>query len=1037
MASLSISEPFIRRPVGTTLLGIGLFLIGVVAYHFLPVAAVPNVDFPSIRVSANRPGADPSVMAATVAAPLERRLGEIAGIDKITSTSSLGSTSIQLQFAIGRNIDRAARDVQAAINASLADLPTDLPTLPKFRKANTAAAPVFVLALTSKTIPTSAIYDVADTVIAQRISQVPGVGDVTVSGADQPAVRIALNPVALSNAGIATDDVRLAIINANPLGPVGIFNGGRQSETLSINKQMRSAAEFRDILIKSSNGNFVRLSDVADVEDSVRSSRSIAWFNKQPAVLIQITKQGDANVIDTVDRVRALIPELKQWIPGGIEISTLVDRTGTIRASVQDMQLTLLATAILVMVVVFVFLRRLTPTIAAGVSVPLALAGTCAGMWLAGFSIDNLSLMALAISVGFVVDDAIVMIENMYRNLEHGMRPYQAALEGARQIGFTVLSISLSLIAAFTPLIFMDGIIGRLLREFSLTLTFAIVVSTVVSLTITPMICAHYVRETTSASATWFDRTVEGALSRMVAFYAWTLRAVLGFPLLTLLVFFATIALTVTLYIKTPKGYFPVDDSGFVIGATRASADISFQSMLGLQQQLADIVMADPAVAGVGSILSGAGGPFGGGSNRGIMFISLKPPVERDGLTTAQVIDRLRKNLYRVAGIRLFMFAAQDVRAGGRQSDSGDYQYTLSSTDLDLLQKWAPIVGKRMETVEGITDVSSDRDPGGLQLTLSIDRQRASALGVRVQDIDNALNNAFSQRQISIVYTQRNQYMVVLEIDPKFQSDPSNLEHIFVAGANGTQVPLSTVVHYQRGLSPLAVFHSQSIPSTTVSFNVLPGVPLQVATSNIQRAVEELHMPEGIRGSFDGNAGDFSKTSGHMPLLILGALVAMYIVLGVLYESLAHPLTIISTLPSAGLGALLALQVTNTPLTVIAFVGIILLIGIVKKNGIMMVDFALDAERNRGLSSADAIFEACSARFRPILMTTMAALFAGIPLVIATGPGTELRRPLGITIIGGLFVSQILTLYTTPVIYLLIDRLRRRSEPAAIAAPAE
>ncbi|WP_291684925.1 efflux RND transporter permease subunit [Bradyrhizobium sp.] len=1037
MASLSISEPFIRRPVGTTLLAIGLFLIGVVAYQFLPVAAVPNVDFPSIRVSATRPGADPSIMAATVAAPLERRLGEIAGIDQITSTSSLGSTSIQLQFAIGRDIDRAARDVQAAINASLADLPTDLPTLPKFRKANTAAAPVFVLALTSKTIPTSAIYDVADTVIAQRISQVPGVGDVTVSGADQPAVRIALNPVALSNAGIATDDVRLAIVNANPLGPVGIFNGGRQSETLSVNKQMRTAAEFRDILVKSSNGSFVRLSDVADVEDSVRSSRSIAWFNKQPAVLIQITKQGDANVIDTVDRVRALIPELKQWIPGGIEISTLVDRTGTIRASVQDMQLTLLATAILVMVVVFVFLRRLTPTIAAGISVPLALAGTCAGMWLAGFSIDNLSLMALAISVGFVVDDAIVMIENMYRNLEHGMRPYQAALEGAKQIGFTVLSISLSLIAAFTPLIFMDGIVGRLLREFSVTLTFAIVVSTVVSLTITPMICAHYVKQTTSSSATWFDRVVEGTLSRMVAFYAWTLRAVLAFPFLTLLVFFATIALTVTLYVKTPKGYFPVDDSGFVIGATRASADISFQSMLGLQQQLADIVMADPAVAGVGSILSGAGGPFGGGSNRGIMFISLKPPGERQGLTTALVIDRLRKNLYRVAGIRLFMFAAQDVRAGGRQSDSGDYQYTLSSTDLDLLQKWAPIVGKRMETVEGITDVSSDRDPGGLQLTLSIDRQKASVLGVRVQDIDNALNNAFSQRQISIVYTQRNQYMVVLEIDPKFQSDPSNLEQIFVAGANGTQVPLSTVVRYQRGLSPLAVFHSQSIPSTTVSFNLLPDVPLQVATSNIQRAVEELHMPEGIRGSFDGNAGDFSKTSGHMPLLILGALVAMYIVLGVLYESLAHPLTIISTLPSAGLGALLALQVTNTPLTIIAFVGIILLIGIVKKNGIMIVDFALDAERHRGLSSADAIFEACSARFRPILMTTMAALFAGIPLVIATGPGTELRRPLGITIIGGLLVSQILTLYTTPVIYLLIDRLRRRSEPAASAAPAE
>ncbi|WP_375413050.1 efflux RND transporter permease subunit [uncultured Bradyrhizobium sp.] len=1033
---VSISEPFIRRPVGTTLLAIGLFLIGAVAYEFLPVAAVPNVDFPMIRVSATRPGADPTVMAGTVAAPLERRLGQIAGIVQITSTSSLGSTSIQLQFAIGRDIDRAARDVQAAINASLADLPSDLPSLPRFRKANPAAAPVFVLALTSKTISPSAIYDVADTVIAQRISQVPGVGEVTVTGADQPAVRISLNPVALSNAGIATDDVRTAVINANALGPVGIFNGSRQSETLSVNRQMRSAAEFRDILVKSSNGSFVRLSDVADVEDSVRNSRSIAWFNKQPAVLIQITKQGDANVIDMVDRVKALIPDLKQWIPGGVEISTLTDRTGTIRASVEDMQLTLLATAFLVMLVVFVFLRRMTPTIAAGVSVPLALAGTCAGMWLAGFSVDNLSLMALAISIGFVVDDAIVMIENMYRNLEQGMPPYQAALDGARQIGFTVLSISLSLIAAFTPLIFMDGIVGRLLREFSLTLTFAIVVSTVVSLTVTPMICAHYIKTTTSHDATWFDRIVEGSLSRIVSFYERTLRIVLGFPFLTLVVFFATIALTVTLYIKTPKGYFPIDDSGFVIGATRASADISFQSMLGLQQRLAEIVMADPAVAGVGSSLGGAGGPGGGGSNRGIMFISLKPPAERGGISTQIVIDRLRRNLGQVAGIRLFMFAAQDIRAGGRQSDS-DYQYTLSSTDLDALQKWAPLVAKRMETVEGITDVSSDRDPGGLQLTLSIDRQKASTLGVRVQDIDNALNNAFSQRQISIIYTQRNQYMVVLEINPKFQSDPSNLERIFVAGANGTQVPLSAVVRYQRGLSPLAVYHSQSFPSTTVSFNLLPDVALEVGTTNIQRAVDELHMPEGIRGSFDGNAGDFNKTTGRQPLLILGALVAMYIVLGVLYESLAHPLTIISTLPSAGLGALLALQVTNTPLTIIAFVGIILLIGIVKKNGIMIVDFALDAERHRGLSSADAIFEACSARFRPILMTTMAALFAGIPLVIATGPGTELRRPLGITIIGGLFVSQILTLYTTPVIYLLIDRLRRRPGPVPATAPAE
>lgn len=1036
MAGISISEPFITRPVGTTLLAIGLFLIGAVAYFFLPVAAVPNVDFPMIFVQASRPGADPAIMASTVAAPLERRLGIIAGLDQITSTSSLGTASIQLQFNIGRDVDRAARDVQAAINASLADLPTDLPTLPTFRKANPSAAPVFILALTSKTLSAAAIYDVADTVIIQRLSQVPGVGQVTASGADQPAVRIQLNPVALSNAGIATDDVRNAIVNANPLGPVGIFQGSRQSETLSVNPQMRTADEYRDIVIKSSNGNFLRLADVADIQDATRNSRSIAWFNKQPAVLIQITKQGDANVIDTIDRVNALIPDLKQWIPAGIDISVLTDRTGTIRASVDDMQWTMFATIVLVMVVVFVFLRRWIPTVAAGVSVPLALAGTCVGMWFAGFSINNLSLMALAISVGFVVDDAIVMIENMYRNLEEGMTPLQAASAGARQIGFTVLSISLSLIAAFTPLIFMDGLVGRLLREFSLTLTFSIVVSTVVSLTVTPMICAQYIKTATSSNETRFDRIVEGTLSRIVAFYERTLHVVLGFPILTLLVFFATIALTVTLYIKTPKGFFPNDDSGFVIGSSRASADTSFQTMLSLQQRLADIVLADPGVASIGSSLGGSGGPGGGGANRGTMFIALKSPEERDGASTDDVINRLRPKLGAIPGIRLFMFAAQDLRAGGRQSDS-NYQYTLSSTDLDLMQKWAPIVAKRMETVEGVTDVSSDRDPGGLQLTLAIDRKKASSLGVDVDNIDAALNNAFSQRQISTIYTQRNQYKVILEIDPKFQNDPADLNRIYVAGANNVQVPLSAVVHLTRTLSPLAVYHSQGFPSSTVSFNTLPGAQLDAVTAAIQRAVEELHMPEGIRGSFDGNAGDLAKTSGRQPLLILGALIAMYIVLGILYESLVHPLTIISTLPSAGLGALLALQVTNTPLTVIAFVGIILLIGIVKKNGIMMVDFAIEAERHRGLSPAAAIFEACSVRFRPILMTSLAAAFAAIPLVVATGPGTELRRPLGITIIGGLLVSQILTLYTTPVIYLLMDRLRSRPRPLPLAAPAE
>ncbi len=1034
---MSLSEPFIRRPVGTTLLAIGLFLVGGVAYEFLPVASIPSVDFPVIRVSASRPGADPTVMASTVAAPLERRLGEIAGIDQITSTSSLGSTNISLQFSIGRDIDRAARDVQAAINASLSDLPQDLPTLPRFRKANPAAAPVLIIALTSKTILPSAIYDVADTVIAQRISQVPGVGEATVSGADQPAVRIQLTPGALAAAGIASDDVRTAIVNANAIGPVGAFNGSRLGETIATNPQMRTAAQFRDIIIKSANGNSVRLSDVASVTDATRNSRSIAWFNKQPAVLILITKQQDANVIDTVDRVKALLPELKQWIPAGVDISILSDRTGTIRASVEDMQWTLAATAVLVMLVVFVFLRRMTPTVAAGVSVPLALAGTCAGMWLAGFSINNLSLMALAISVGFVVDDAIVMIENMYRNLEEGMAPFQAALVGAKQIGFTVLSISLSLVAAFTPLVFMDGIIGRLFREFSLTLTFAILVSMVVSLTVTPMICAHYIKTGLSSDATWFDRFIEGGLSRLVKFYERTLRVVLGFPVLTVLVFLATIALTVVLYIKSPKGYFPQDDSGLVIGSTRASADVSFQAMLELQQRVADIVIADPGVAGVGSITGGTGGP-GGGANRGQMFISLKPIAERDGLTTQQVMDRMRRKLTMVPGIRLFMFAAQDLRAGGRQSDS-DYQYTLISSDLDLLSKWAPIVAKKLESVEGITDISSDRDTGGLALNLFIDRNTAASLGVKVQDIDNALNNAFSQRQISTIYTQRNQYQVILEVDQRLQTDPSALNKIYVAGANGVQVPLSGVVRLERGLSPLSVFHQSSFPSNTISFNALPDVPLQTATTNIQRAVEELHMPEGIRGNFSGNAADSQKTASRQPLLILGALIAVYIVLGVLYESLAHPLTIISTLPSAGLGALLALLITNTPLTVIAFIGIILLIGIVKKNGIMIVDFALEGERQRGLSSEDAIFEASLARFRPILMTTMAALLAAVPLVVATGPGTELRRPLGITIIGGLIVSQILTLYTTPVIYLLIDRVRRRRDRTAVprAAPAE
>jgi multidrug efflux pump len=1025
---MNFSYPFIRRPIGTALLAIGLFLVGAIAYHFLPVASLPSVDFPTIRVSASRPGADPAVMAATVAAPLERRLGEIAGVTEITSTSSLGSTSITVQFDLGRGIDRAARDVQAALNAALSDLPGDLPALPTFRKVNPAASPVLIIALTSRTLPPGAIYDAADTVIAQRISQVDGVADVTASGAEQPSVRVRVNPAAISAAGISLEDVRLAITNANSLIPLGVLEGPRQAEVLETNRQLRTPAAYSSIVIKTTGSDVVRLGDIASIREATRNSRSAAWFNGQPAVLLIITKQGDANVIETVDRIKALLPELKRWIPAGIDISILSDRTGTIRASVADMQLTLAATIVLVMLVVFAFLRRGTPTLAAGVTVPLSLAGTCAAMWLVGFSIDNLSLMALAVSVGFVVDDAIVMIENMFRNLEKGYSPMRAAIEGARQIGFTVIAISVSLIAAFIPLLFMGGIVGRLFREFSVTLAFAIAISTVVSLSVTPMICAHFVRAAPSKTATWLDRTMEGLLGRVIAAYGRSLSAVLHHRALTLIVMAATIALTVALYIQIPKGYFPQDDTGLVFGSTQASPDISFKAMVELQQQVTAIVLADPAVDGVGSSVGGS--VFAGSVNQGRLFISLKPLAER-GLTTARVVDRLRRNLERVAGIRLFMVPAQDLRVGGRQGRS-QYQFTLWSPDIDELQRWLPQVLERVRQVPDLVDVSTDREQGGLQLNVSIDRQTAASLGVRVQDIDAALNNAFSQRQISTIYTQRNQYRVILEVDPQYQRDPSDLTRIFVPGRGGTQVLLSAVARFDRGLAPLVVNHQGQFPSVTITFGLRPDMPLETAKANIERAVAGLHMPDVIHAEFAGDVRAFAQTASAQPLLILAALLAVYIVLGVLYESLAHPLTIISTLPAAGLGALLALQLSGSELTVIAFIGIILLIGIVKKNGIMLIDFALEGERQRGLSPEKAIFEASLARFRPILMTTMAALLGAVPFVLATGPGSELRRPLGITIIGGLIVSQVLTLYTTPVIYLLLDKLHRRWSEARV-----
>ena len=1020
---MNFSAPFIRRPVGTTLLAIGLFLTGVVAYSFLPVASVPTADFPTIRVSASRPGADPVTMAATIAAPLERRLATIAGVSEITSTSSLGTSNIAIQFDLNRSIDGAARDVQAALNAAVTDLPLDMPTLPSFRKSNPAATPVLILALTSSTVPPSAIFDAADSVIVQRISQLPGVADVTVSGADQPAIRVRVNPGAIAAAGISLEDVRLAIVNANSVTPIGNFENGRQAEEVATNEQLRTPAEYARIVIKSHDGNVVRLSDIATIEQGTRNSRSAAWFNRQPAILLNITKQNNANVIETVDQIRALIPELKRWIPAGIDISVLSDRTSTIRASVRDMQYTLIAAVLLVMCVVFLFLRRMTPTIAAGITVPLSLAGTCAAMWAVGYSINNLSLMALAVSVGFVVDDAIVMIENMFRNLEKGYSPIRAAFEGARQIGFTVISISVSLLAAFIPLLFMDGVVGRIFREFSLTLAFAVVISTIISLTVTPMICAHFVRSGPSPNATRLDRMVEAVLSRAIGAYARSLDLVLRYRVITLITVVLTAALTVQLYIKTPRGYFPQDDTGLVFGFTNASPDISYKAMTELQQQVAEIVMADPAVASVGSTVGGSA--WSGSVNRGRLFISLKPLSERGGLSSARVIDRMRQKVGAIPGIGMWMFPAQDLRVGARQGTS-DYQFTLWSHDLEELQKWVPRALEAIRRLPGFVDVSTDRESSGLQLNVSIDRQAAARLGVRIQDVENALNDAFAQRQVSTIYASRNQYRVILEIDPQFQRDPEDLRRIYVPAAGATQVPLASVARFERSIAPLVVNHQGQFPSVTISYGIRPDMQLETATEAVRKTIAELRMPDVIRADFAGDAKEFSKTIGKQPLLILTALLAVYIVLGVLYESLAHPLTIVSTLPSAGLGALLALQITGSELTVIAFIGIILLIGIVKKNGIMLIDFALEAERRRGLSAERAIYEACLARFRPILMTTLAAMLGALPFIIATGPGAELRRPLGITIVGGLIVSQILTLYTTPVIYLMLHKLHRR-----------
>jgi hydrophobe/amphiphile efflux-1 (HAE1) family protein len=1030
---MNFSRPAIERPIGTSLLAFGLLLLGIVAYRFLPVASLPTVEFPTINVTAQLPGADPEIMAATVAAPLERHLGEIAGLNEMTSVSSLGSTRINLQFNLGRNIEGAAQDVQAAINAAARDLPADMPSLPRYRKSNPAAAPILILALTSNSIPASDLYDAADTVIAQRISQVDGVAEVQVAGAEQPAIRIRVDPARLAAMGVSIESVRTAIANANALAPLGIIDGDQRAVALETNAQLRKVEDYKDIIVKVANGTAVRLASVANIEQSTRNTRSAARFNHQPAVLLTIVKSADANVLETVDRIQEIIPDVKRWIPAGIDISVLSDRTLTLRASVHDMQLTLALSIVLVMLVVYVFLRRPSPTLAAGITVPLSLAGTCAAMWCAGFSVNNLTLMALAVSVGFVVDDAIVMIENMYRKLEHGLPPLAAALEGTRQIGFTVIAISLSLVAAFIPLLLMDGVVGRLLREFSVTLAFAVAVSTVVSLTVTPMICAHFVKSAPSSNATRLDRVVEAIFGWLVRHYLRTLAVAVRHPVMMLLVTLLTVVLTVNLYLKTPKGYFPQDDTGLIFGSTRASPDISFAAMNKLQTEALERILADPAVANVGSSVGASG--FNASVNRGRMFIALKPLELRDGMTTAGVVERLRRSLNRIGGLSVFLSPARDIRTGARQSNS-DYQFTLWSTDIGELYAWLPKVVERVKQVPGITDVSTDREEGGLQASVSIDRQTASRLGVRVEDISNVLANAFSQRQISTIYTQRNQYRVILEVEPRYQRDPGDFAHIFVPGSNGAQIPLTSLIRTEKALAPLVVNHQGPFPAFTISYSLRPQMSLDEATQAIRAAVAELHLPASIRAESAGDAKAFAQQANSQVLLIIAALLAVYIVLGVLYESLAHPLTIISTLPAAGLGALIALRLVGMDLTVIAFIGIILLIGIVKKNGIMLVDFALEQERQHGLTPQRAILEAARERFRPILMTTFAALLGAVPLALAAGPGSELRRPLGVAIIGGLLVSQVLTLYTTPIIYLLLDRLHRRLSGRARTAVA-